>query len=41
MREMLGDRTFDFLVAEKSREWDSYNASVTDWEIKKYYSGGY
>lgn len=39
MREVLGDRTFDFLVEEKSREWDSYNASVTDWEIKKYYGG--
>lgn len=39
MREVLGEHTFNFLVEEKSREWSSYNATVTDWEVKSYYGG--
>lgn len=39
MREVLGDHVFNFLVQEKSDEWASYNASVTDWELDRYYGG--
>ncbi len=39
MREVLGDHTFEFLVEEKSREWLSYNSTVTDWEVRSYYGG--
>ncbi len=39
MREVLGDHIFTYFVREKSREWDEYCTTVTDWELKHYYGG--
>lgn len=39
MREVLGDHIFEYLLAEKRREWESYCTSVTDWEREHYYGG--
>lgn len=39
MREVLGDHIYEFLLAEKTQEWESFNASVTDWELRRYYGG--
>ena len=39
MRETLGDHIYEFLLEEKQQEWESYNASVTDWELIRYYGG--
>ena len=39
MREVLGDHIFDYLIAEKKREWNDYCTAVTDWERVHYYGG--
>lgn len=39
MRAVLGNHIYEFLLAEKTQEWESYNASVTDWELARYYGG--
>lgn len=39
MRETLGKHIFDYLVSEKTREWEEFCSAVTDWECRKYYAG--
>ena len=39
MREVLGDHIFEYLIAEKKREWNDYCTAVTDWERVHYYGG--
>ena len=39
MHEVLGDHIFDYLIAEKKREWNEYCTAVTDWEREHYYGG--
>ena len=38
MRETLGDHIFDFLVDAKTREWEQFCTTVTDWERCRYYN---
>ena len=38
MRETLGDHIFDFLVDAKTREWEEFCTTVTDWERCRYYN---
>lgn len=37
-KEALGEHIFDVYVEAKKREWESYNISVSDWEIENYFS---
>lgn len=39
MRTVLGDHIFDFLIDAKTREWEDFCTSVTDWERTRYYGG--
>lgn len=39
MREVLGDHIFNYLIAEKKREWNEFCTAVTDWERVHYYGG--
>ena len=36
MKEVLGNHIFEKFIALKSKEWDDFRTSVTEWEIKKY-----
>ncbi len=36
MREALGDRVMDTLLANKNIEWEEYRRTVTDYEVKRY-----
>ena len=38
MRETLGDHIFNFMVDAKTREWEDFCTSVTDWERSRYYN---
>ncbi len=38
MKEVLGEHIHSFLVKYKQREWDKYQASVTQWELDRYLS---
>jgi glutamine synthetase len=35
-RETLGDRMVDLVVANKRAEWDSYQATVSPWELERF-----
>ncbi|OLS20639.1 MAG: Glutamine synthetase [Candidatus Heimdallarchaeota archaeon LC_2] len=37
-REALGAHIFDVYLEAKKREWESYNISVSNWEIENYFS---
>ncbi|MHA2029368.1 MAG: type I glutamate--ammonia ligase [Candidatus Kariarchaeaceae archaeon] len=37
-KEALGTHIFDVYLEAKKREWESYNISVSDWEIQNYFS---
>ncbi|MDT8336292.1 MAG: type I glutamate--ammonia ligase [Candidatus Izemoplasmatales bacterium] len=36
MKETLGDHIFNKFVEYKTREWDEFRKTVTEWEIKRY-----
>lgn len=36
VKERLGKHIFDEYLRAKREEWDEFNKSITDWEIKKY-----
>ncbi len=36
MKETLGSHIFDKFIEYKTREWDEFRKTVTEWEIKKY-----
>jgi glutamine synthetase len=35
-REVLGPAMHDAFVAQKTAEWESYCAHVSDWELQRY-----
>lgn len=39
MRETLGEHIYSYILSEKRKEWDDYNATITDWEKRHYYAG--
>ena len=36
IQEALGTHVIDKFIDAKTREWDDFRTSVTEWEIKKY-----
>jgi glutamine synthetase len=36
MKETLGDHIFNKFIEYKTREWDEFRKTVTEWEIKRY-----
>ena len=35
MRDVLGDRVFEYLIRNKREEWNDYKAYVSPWEIER------
>jgi glutamine synthetase len=36
MKETLGEHIFNKFIEYKTREWDEFRKTVTEWEIKRY-----